>query len=272
MAELSEKTFQFLKKRAPIKFLATLGEDGYPNLVPVLSTIAWDKETLCFVRFMIWKTRRNLEERRMVAVSGLGLWQAVEVLGEFAGFEKSGERLDFFNNQTIYRYNAYMGAGQVGVIKVVAEKAWYPASFWRNFQARMLGFTESRSDHQPEVMNAVVLEKFQRRLSTKYFSWLDQEGHPRLAPAPGAFPISPSRLGIFSLDQVFRGLEIGSPVAVSVLSSEPNAYQVKGRFAGKKDRYGISHHLIELEKSFACGPPRPGERIYPGAPENFEQA
>ncbi len=266
MAELSEKAFKFLKKQAPVKFMATLGEDGFPNVVPVLSVIAWDKQTLCFVRFMIWKTRRNLEQRKLVAVSGLGLSRAVEVLGEFAGFEKTGEKLDFFNNQALYRYNAYMGAGQVGVIRVVAEKAWYPAAYWRGFQAGMFGVASGRDDPDPEVMNPVVQEKFRRRLAAKFFSWLDREGNPRLAPAPGAFPLSKSRLGVFGLEPVFRGLQVGSPVAVSVLSSEPNAYQVKGRFGGKTGRSGIVYHLIELEKSFAAGPPLPGEQIYPASP------
>jgi len=263
MAQLSEKAFQFLKKQAPVKFLATVSEDGYPNVVPVLSTIAWDRETLCFVRFMIWKTRRNLEERKKVSVSGLSLLQAVEVFGEFLGFEKSGERLEFFNNQPIYRYNAYFGAGQVGVIKVIEKEIWQRVELWRAIQARMLLSADGHKEEEPEVMPGVVQEKFNRFLAVKYVSWLDENGNPRLAPAPGAFPSSKSQIGIVGLDRVFQGIEPGRKLALSVLSSEPNAYQVKGRYAGKCTRSGMEYHLIELEQSFSAGPPVPGERIYP---------
>jgi hypothetical protein len=265
MAGLSEKAFRFLKKQAPLKFVATLSEDGFPNVVPVLSTVAWDQETLCFVRFMVWKTRRNLEERKRVAVSGLGLWRALEVLGEFVGFETTGARMDFFNAQAMYRYNAYFGAGQVGVIKVVEEKGYTSTAMWRALQARMLVGSNGGADTAPapEVMPGIVQEKFRRLLAAKYLSWIDPAGWPRLRPAPGAFSISQSRLGIVGMDDLLAKLPTGTPLALTVFSTEPNAYQVKGRLAGLEAKAGAQYQVVVLEKCYAAGPPLPGEQIYP---------
>ncbi len=260
---LSDQAFKFLKTSGPIKFVATLGEDGYPNVVPILSTVAWDQETLCFVRFMVWKTRRNLEERKRVAVSGLGLWRALEVLGEFAGFETTGARMDFFNAQAMYRYNAYFGAGQVGVIKVVEEKGYTGTAMWRALQARMIAGGNGSADTAPEVMPGIVQEKFRRLLSAKYISWIDQAGWPRLRPAPGIFPISKSRLGIVGMDDLLAKLSAGTPLALTVFSTEPNAYQVKGRLAGVEAKAGAKYQVVVLEKCYAAGPPLPGEQIYP---------
>jgi len=257
---LSEKAFAFLKK-TPVKFFATLGEDGYPNVVPILSATAWDKDTLCFVRFMVWKTRRNLEERKRVAVSGLGLGSALEVLGEFAGFEKSGPRLDFFNSQAMYRYNAYFGAGQVGVLKVVAEKGWAKARPWRMLQAKIM--PGMNNGHGPEVMPRVVAEKFRRVFGAKYIAWIDDDGWPRLLPSPGAFPLSCSQMGVAGMNQLFQGFAPGKPLALSVLATEPTAYQVKGKFAGLRSMSGISLAMIELDRCFSAAPPLPGEQLYP---------
>jgi|GEM_PF-924785 len=267
MPGLSQAGFKFLKNPAVIKFLATLGEDGYPNLVPVLSTIAWDLDTLCFVRFMIWKTRRNLEERNKVAVGGFGLLKSLEVSGEFVGFEKSGARLEYFNNQSLYRYNAYFGAGQVGVIKVIEQKEWIKTGLWRAVHARLISVSDHNPDNEPEVMPPVVQEKFQRWLSVKYVSWIDGSGKPRLAPVPGAFPISKSRISILGDEQIFKKLTPETKLSLSVLSTEPNAYQVKGRFLGMRTTgAGTCYYLVELEKSYSAGPPLAGEQIYPPEP------
>jgi len=263
MPVLSEPGFKFLKKQAPIKFMATLSEDGFPNVVPILSAIAWDRDTLCFVRFMAWKTKRNLEERKRAAVSALGLWRALEVLGEFSGFETAGERLDFFNAQAMYRYNAYMGAGQVGVIKAVEGKGYSGTAPWRALQARMIAGGNGSDEPAPEVMPGIVREKFRRLLSAKYISWIDEQGWPRLRPAAGAFPVSPSQIGIVGLDDLLGKLPAGSPLALAVFSTEPNAYQVKGKLAGIEARGGVKYQMIALEKSYSAGPPLPGEQIFP---------
>lgn len=263
MAALSEKGFKFLKGPGAVKFFATVGEDGWPNVVPLLSATPWDKESICFVRFMIWKTRKNLEDRKKVAVSGLGLFSALEVLGEFTGFETSGEKLDFFNNQAMYRYNAYFGAGQIGVIKVVSEKEWHKAEAWRALQAKMLSDAEISQNHDPQVMPLPVYEKFRRLLGAKFMSWIDDDGWPRLAPAAGAFPLSASKIGVAGFNNLFKTFAPGRPVALSVLATEPTAYQVKGKFAGMETRAGARFALINLEKSFSCAPPLPGEQIYP---------
>jgi len=262
MPVLSDKTFGFIKK-TPVKFFATVGEDGYPNVVPLLSTTAWDRDTLCFVRFMIWKTRRNLEDRKRVAVSALGLWRALEILGEFQGFEQSGDKLEFFNQQAMYRYNAYFGAGQVGVIRAVEDKGWARSQPWRLLQARIVSAPVNGSGHEPEVMPKVVAEKFRRMLAIKYLSWIDHKAWPRLAPAPGAFPISASRIGVAGMDKFFDSLSKDQPLALAVLSSEPSAYQVKGKFAGMESMAGTRFAVVALEKSFASAPPLPGEQIYP---------
>ena len=52
-------------------------------------------------------------------------------------------------------------------------------------------------------------------------------------------------------------------IALSVLSTEPSSYQVKGKFAGMETRSGTNFALIDLEKSFSCAPPLPGEQIFP---------
>ena len=263
MPGLSEKTFQLLKK-SPLKFVATVGEDGYPNLVPILSLTAWDKDTLCFVRFMVWKTRKNLEERKKVAVGTMGLFRTVEVLGEFVGFEKSGEKLEFFNTQPIYRYNAYFGAGQVGVIQVKEEAGSYPSRLWRGIQARLFApsFNHHSSAVKP-VMPKPVFEKFSRILAVKFLSWIDEQGFPRTMPAMGAFPLSPDKIAVLGNLDFFRSHSSGKKLSLAVLFTEPGAYQVKGKFVGIESR-GISDYaVVELEQSFSASPPLPGKRIYP---------
>jgi hypothetical protein len=102
------------------KFLATVDGEGVPNIVPVLTLKAADETTLIFARFMVWKTARNLESTRKLVVScigpGLSVWS---LKGEFVEFVKHGPYLKEFNETFLFRYNAYAGVNEVGVIRVV---------------------------------------------------------------------------------------------------------------------------------------------------------
>lgn len=263
MSPLSDKCYRAMKNPARMKFLATICEDGKPNVVPVLSTTAWDRETIIFVRFMVWKTAKNLLERKKVAVCAFGFFSSVEVLGDFVCFERSGERLEYFNEQPLYRYNAYFGAGEVGVIRVKEEKGFIAGSGITKLILAKLSFQNVSNGVCNEVMHPLLKEKLQKTLSIKFLSWVDEENEPRLKPCPGLFVLSSNQVGVIGEKKLFRNFKEGKDIALCVFSTEPSAYQLKGKFSGFASKNGIDFALIELEESYSATPPLAGERIYP---------
>ena len=119
MAIMPQVVIEKFAEMEAAKFMATVDDDGNPNVVPVLSIMPFGEETLVFVDLMMNKTRKNLLSNRKVAASVLtkdGI--AYQVKGTFEGFQTSGPLFEMFASHPYLKYNAYSGPRAVGMIHV----------------------------------------------------------------------------------------------------------------------------------------------------------
>jgi predicted pyridoxine 5'-phosphate oxidase superfamily flavin-nucleotide-binding protein len=119
MAKMPQVVIEKFADMEAAKFMATVDENGTPNVVPVLSIMPFGEETLVFVDMMMNKTRKNLLGNGKVAVSVLtkdGI--AYQAKGTFQEFQTSGPLFDMFASHPLLRYNAYSGPRAVGLIHV----------------------------------------------------------------------------------------------------------------------------------------------------------
>jgi len=271
--QLPKAALKALNNDAFPKFAATVSNEGVPNVVPLLTTNAADATTLIFARFMIWKTARNLEANRKITINvlGPGLHSWI-IRGEFQEFVRQGPYLDHYNRKALFRYNAYAGAGEVGVIQVREARGPLPLGLLRSLFYGLLREPSRDGHHGPlarVVMPPTVQEKFDARLAFKYLGWVEDDGFPLAIPcldlhAPTANILAfalPAASG-HPLGQLRPGMK----VAASVLTLKPVAYQVKGVFAGVEKEAGSRQGRIQLEECYTAAPPVPGRRIFP--PEN----
>lgn len=101
------------------KFMATVDDDGAPNVAPILSIMPFGEDKLVFVDMMMNKTRKNLLANGKVAASVLTTdGVSYQVKGTFDGFQTSGPMFDMFASHPMLKYNAYSGPRAVGMISV----------------------------------------------------------------------------------------------------------------------------------------------------------
>jgi hypothetical protein len=119
MAKMPQVVIEkFADMEAP-KFMATVDDDGNPNVAAILSVMPFGEETLVFVDLMMNKTRKNLLSNGKVAVSVLTKDAiSYQVKGTFQGFQTSGPLFDMFSSHPLLKYNAYSGPRAVGTIQV----------------------------------------------------------------------------------------------------------------------------------------------------------
>jgi hypothetical protein len=251
------------------KFAATVDQAGIPNVVPLLSARLIDPGTIAFVKFMAWKTKRNLETNGKAAFACIGPWGwSYLVQGRFQEWVTKGPLLERFESEAIYRYNAYMGANLVGVIKVTAAREFSDpgmVSLLVNSLRR-----RPATDGMTGPMPVQVVEKWSRRIALKFLGLTDAEGEPLAVPHQGLFALSASEL-VFSLPRErhhpLASLAPGAPLAAAVFTPEPAAYQVKGQYQPALFP-GSPGGRLKVSEVYAASPPLPGKRIFPATDES----
>jgi len=249
---------------APVgpKFLATLDAEGVPNVVPITSLQAVDESTIIFGELMMWKTRRNLEVNPRVCMAVMTPAARGWIIeGDFQEFQRTGPYVDLINSADFYRYNAYTGIRSAGVIRarrVVREFALSRGAILMAAARARWAARWRRPRGEGVVMPPPVREKFARLQAAKFLAWLGPDGYPDIAPALSLTPAGERAL-VFA--GRVDGLEQGAQVAAAVLTAEPLAYQVKGRFLGPERSLGGPLGVIQVLEVYSASPPVPGERI-----------
>ncbi len=259
MTSMNKSAYRALKLQQYPKFAATVDEQGTPNVIPLLSATLADADTAIFARMMIWKTARNLEANSKITLACIGPWfKAFYAKGRFKGYQTSGEYVEIFSQSATFRYNAYMGATHVGIIEL--EEVGGPLPL-HPLKSLLATHKLKQTGNGQGPMPRVIQDKFNRKLGAKFLGWVDQQGFPMALPVDRLSVIDQSTLS-FPIPDHNTGPADGSLVAASVLTTDPVAYQVKGRFEiNGTGTYKTG--LIRVQEVFSAAPPRPGEKIYP---------
>jgi hypothetical protein len=246
------------------KFLATLDASGQPNCVPVVSIMPYEGDTLVFGEFLMQKSRSNLLQNDKVGVAVLNdAFEGWSVKGTFLGFETQGERVDFVNRLPMLRYNAYTSVRAAGRIRIEAVSRKMCLSKGRLLfdflRVSALAKLSAGASNGRRCMPRPVEEKFRRMQAVRAMAFRDDDGFPRAFPVMACVAAGSNRLLV--QDPLFAAYERSMPegvsVAVAVITTEPIAYQVKGRYQGKRLRTGV----IDLAECFSASPPLLGERL-----------
>lgn len=246
------------------KFLATLNKDGIPNVVLIASFKYFD-EKLIFGDFMIWKTKKNLAENKNVCVTALLMdLNYVTIKGEFKGFERTGRYIDRINSIEMYRYNAYMGVRNAGIVEikeVVQTRKLSKLSVLGNYLTRAHahnggdGKPRRIGDIQRGKLPELIMHKFNRLSGIKVLSFVDKDGYPLIIPTASLFALDKDTL-ILNKRELGDHFEDGKRVACNVVTLEPVSYQVKGTLSSR-GRKGIIH----IDEVYSAAPPLVGVRI-----------
>jgi predicted pyridoxine 5'-phosphate oxidase superfamily flavin-nucleotide-binding protein len=253
-------------ERTP-KFLATLNSEGVPNVVPIISLQAADESTVIFGEFMMWKTRHNLEANPRVSVAVMTASEGWVIKGDFLEFQRSGPYFDRIMASDTFRYNAYAGIRNAGVIRVGSVVRAFalsgPTALLDMARARWFARRARRRGGGGVTVPIQVRQKFARLKAAKFMAYLDGDGYPDMVPALSLRPADEQTF-VFSsglAEPALAALSPGARVAASVLTFEPLAYQVKGEFLGAERSLGRLAGVLAIQEVYSASPPLPGQRI-----------
>ncbi|HPO12854.1 MAG TPA: pyridoxamine 5'-phosphate oxidase family protein [Candidatus Hydrogenedentes bacterium] len=263
---IEEKLHAALSGDRTPKFLATLDAAGRPNCVPVITLTPHGEDTLIFGEFFMNKSKKNLLENSKVGIAVINSdFVGWSLKGEFLGFETTGEKVEQINHLPMFRYNAYTSIRAAGTIRITdvsplpeLGKVQLLSAFVR---VRAISpFIRGRNG-QPACMPLRVREKFMRLNAVRAMAFRAADGVPCAFPVMACLAAGANRLVVSdSLFKKYMGvIPANAEMAVSIITMDPIAYQVKGRFAGVHLGMGV----VELEDCYSASPPLLGERLNP---------
>lgn len=239
---LNEQQVSMINQMRNPKFMATVDNQGRPNLV-VITSFEYYRNQIIFGNLFLWKSAVNLEQNPSIAVLVIDPnLNYFTMEGKCAGFQETGELFDHLNRSEMVRYNAYTGFRSAGVMElslVSPVQKLSPVSMLGAYLR--LSLSGSAAPRFPKA----VADKFSVLKSIKIAALYDA-GRFTLLPLP-AVGISGDYL------RTTAKLPEKAKYAANVITPAVVSFQVKGT---------VERQGLKIEQVYAAGLPVPGKLIY----------
>jgi hypothetical protein len=262
---ISNEIAEILQEFMNPKFMVTMDSSNEPNIALVMTWTVYEGDSLVYGDFMTYKTRQNLRTGNnriglVVMTLGLDNWC---IKADFESFHQNDEVYEFMAMTPLFRYNQYTNARGAGVANAIWASQNYKISKLSVLSSFLKAKLAARKVEQIKTeegnMPGNVFERFSKMAAVKVISFIDEDGYPIGFPALGMLPSSTNRLIIDRGEEIRRGFQIhdGQRVAISLVTTEPAAFQVKGTFR----ELSSTKAIVDIDRVYACSLPRPGVRV-----------
>jgi hypothetical protein len=247
------------------KFMITQDSNGEPNTALVMTWTVYEKNKLVYGDFMTFKSRQNLldgNSKMAILVMTMELYSWL-IKADFESYHQNDEVYEFIAMTDLFRYNQYTNARGAGLATPKWISQGYPISkvnvLTNYLKARMAKGKVPYEETIEGNMSPPILRRFSEMAAVKILSFIDDDGYPAAFPAFGMLPAQSNRLVIKRGEESRRGYSLsdGQRVAISLVTLEPAAFQVKGTFRELNDGTAA----VDLDRVYVCSLPRPGLRI-----------
>ncbi|MFX1252753.1 MAG: hypothetical protein ACFFCZ_14195 [Promethearchaeota archaeon] len=234
------------------KFLATRDETGVPNLAMIATVTPWNDEHLIFGNFLMWQTQENLKKGSPVSVTVMTQdFQCWEARGRFLGFESSGEKFNTMSENEIFRYSALGLLRSVGTIAVneVHPIKMNMLSIGKEWLLTKIAAKRPKDLPEGKTINPVVVKNASVLQGAKFLT-VSRNDHLEQFPVMGLKPCNDYL--------VIRGdlpLKTGDQVAVTTLTMDLKAFQIKGTYSGVRRSKGIKFGYVRVTNVKTQTPP-----------------
>lgn len=250
---------------AKVGLVATVNPEGLPHISLLTSLRARDETHLTFGEFCAGQSKLHVRQnpRCGFVVMGLDrrLWRGRAVWTHACG---AGADYILYNNQALFRYNAYTGFHTIHYLDLVEVAGPTPLSVSRllagGLRARF-GASLSGNRDRDTVLKPWARGLIARIDSLKFVATVDEEGFPSIEPLLPCYPAGGSRV-VVNGGRALSAVGPEQPVALFVLSLEMESVLLRGRLV---DRRGSGLAVLAIDWVYNSMLPVTGQ-IYPSPP------
>ncbi len=264
----SAADIQALAPAIKIGLLATVNEGGLPHVTLITTLKAASEKELVWGQFLEGRSKQHIRHNPrtgwLIMTLDRHFWRGK---ASFNRREKSGPEFDFFNNQPLFRYNAYFGVHTVYYMDLVCHsgKAALPMNAVVPAAVKTLAArTLARQQGGDNVLNHWT-QKFLNKLDNlKFLSYVDEDGFPVIIPAIQAQAADREHV-VFSTSVFTQDLEAipaGAALAVFSMALTMEDVLLRGTYEGMRRKAGFECGSVKVDWVYNSMPPTPGQ-VYP---------
>jgi len=268
-----------------IGILGTINQQGLPHLTMLSSLMASSPSQLCFGQFTEGLSKQHLRLNPQCGFLIMSLEKQVwRGTAHFSHTEKSGKDYDHYNNEPMFRYNAYFGVHTVYYLDLLEQsgrqalpmgKVVFGAllsMFARTF-AQKLEAKSTDSAWIPPLANPWIVKLLNKLDTLKFLSYIDEQGYPAIIPCLQAQRLDRQHV-IFSTPAYRSELQripAGCRLALFALSLSMEDVLLAGVYLGMRRFGGVLCGALSVDMVYNSMPPAP-RQVYPPLPLKAWQA
>jgi hypothetical protein len=268
LTRFSDQDIQGLAPSMKIGLLATVNGEGLPHLTLLSSLRAASPTRLTFGQFTEglskFYLRNNPRAGFLVMTLHKELWRGTAA---FTHIEKGGPEYDAYNNEPLFRYNAYFGIHTVFYLDLVHHTGRESLPMG-GVVAASLATAAARAMTGP-VRDCRALNPWTRVLMSamgnlKFAAYVAPDGYPRIVPILQAQAASKDRI-LFSplvYGDELRAIPSGASLALFGMTLNMEDVMMRGKYSGIRRVRGVRCGEVKVDWVYNSMPPVPG-RIYP---------
>ena len=258
---------------APMKvgILATVNPQGEPHLSLISSLRANTENQLVWGQFTEGISKKNVTSNPKTGFLIMSLDKDIWMgQATWTYTETSGTEYERYNNEPMFRYNAYFGIHTVHFMNLEGQSGKIPlpmsSVILSAIKTKIAGLLHRKPDSNP-VMNHWTKNFLGKMDTLKYIGFINADGFPVVFPAIQAQSVNANQI-IFStavFPQFTSQLIKGSRIALYGMSLNMETVLVRGEFQGFKRLAGMPVGVLNIDWVYNSMPPVPGQ-IYPRLP------
>ena len=270
-SEFSPEDIHSLEPAMKIGILGTVTPAGLPHLTMISTLKASSPTQLSFGQFMEGLSKgyllQNPKAGWLVMTLDKQVWRGTAA---FTHTEKSGADFEYYNNQPLFRYNAYFGIHTVYYLDLVAQssKTALPMNSVVFAAVKtMLARSLRRNKTQSPVLNKWTTEMMNKLDNLKFLGYVREDGYPVIIPCIQA-QAGDAEYILFSATSFTEELEAipqDTPLAVFCLSLTMEDVLMRGTYKGLQRVGGVRCGIVQVDWVYNPMPPIPGQ-VYPPLP------
>jgi hypothetical protein len=269
--EFSLEDIQALDVELKVGILGTVNAVGLPHLTMISTLRPYAACGLAWGQFTEGLSKQHIRQNPQVGFLIMSLdkqmWRGK---ARFTHTARSGPEYDAFNNQPMFRYNAYFGIHTVYYMDLVECYGREPLPMGRIVSAAMQTLAAralGRKMDSPPVINHWTRALLSKLDNLKFIGYVGADGYPLILPVIQAQPLDSARLIISSgaYGDELRNIPPGIPIAVFGLSLSMEDVLLRGEYGGVQRVGGVPCGVVEVNWVYNSMPPKP-QQIYPPVP------